>query len=445
MRRGFLPIPDHESNDTTMTIETVITIGAIGLLIALSGFFSGSETALTAASRPRIQHLAGAGDRRARAVARLIDDRERLIGAILLGNNGVNILASALATSLLISVVGDAGVAYATIGMTFVILVFAEVLPKTYAIRNADRAALRVAPVLGPIVWLLSPIVGAVRLVVSATLHAAGASQEPRTASAAEEELRGTIALQAEEGAMVKRERDMLHSILDLEDIDVGTVMTHRKAMEMIDADAAPAAVLDQVLRSPYTRLPVWKDEPDNVVGVLHTKDLLRAAHANLDDLDRLDVMTIVTPPWFVPETTPLDEQLDAFRERRAHFAFIVDEYGSLMGLVTLEDIIEEIVGEIVDEHDIARGDVVERPDGSFLVPGTAAIRDLNRRYEWSFPDEEAATIAGLVLSEAQEIPEIGDSFTLYGFKVEVRARKRNQITRLRVVPQPREGTGPGT
>ena len=428
-----------------MTTETAIAIGAIGLLIALSGFFSGSETALTAASRPRMHHLAGAGDRRARAVERLTDDRERLIGAILLGNNAVNILASALATSVLISVVGDAGVAYATIGMTLIILIFAEVLPKTYAIRHADKVALRVGPVLRPIVWLLSPIVRAVQLVVSATLSVAGASQETRSASAAEEELRGTITLQAREGEMVKHEHDMLHSILDLEDVDVGSIMTHRKTMEMIDVDSAPAAILNQVVRSPHTRLPVWKGEPDNIVGVLHAKDLLRAVHANLNDLDRLDVMSIVKEPWFVPETTPLDEQLRSFRERRAHFALIVDEYGSLMGLVTLEDIIEEIVGEIVDEHDIAiaRGEVVEKADGSFLIPGTVAIRDLNRAYGWDLPDEEAATIAGLVLNEAQEIPEIGDSFSLYGFTFEVRARKRNQITRLRVIPRSHVSAGP--
>ena len=304
-----------------MTTETAISIGAIGLLIVLSGFFSGSETALTAASRPRMHHLAGAGDRRARAVERLTQDRERLIGAILLGNNAVNILASALATSVLISVVGDAGVAYATIGMTIVIVVFAEVLPKTYAMREADRVALRVGPVLRPIVWLLSPIVGTVRLVVSATLSVAGASHETRSASVAEEELRGTITLQAREGEMVKHEHDMLHSILDLDEVDVGTVMTHRKTMEMIDGGAAPADILDQVVRSPpHAAFRSGRASRTTSRASCTPRTCCGRSHANLSDLERLDVMAIVTEPWFVPETTPLKEQLDAFRERRAHF-----------------------------------------------------------------------------------------------------------------------------
>ncbi len=422
-----------------MTTATAISIAAIGLLIAFSSFFSGSETALTAASRSRLHHLVRIGNRRAQAFERLTGDRERLIGAILLGNNAVNILASALATSVLISVVGDAGVAYATIGMTLVILVFAEVLPKTYALRDPDRVALRVAPVLIPIVWMLSPLVSLVHLLVSVTLKLVGAPRRVRHPSVAQEELRGAISLHAEEGAVVKYGRDMLHSILDLEEVEVGSVMTHRKAMEMIDGSASPAAIVDQAVRSPFTRLPVWKDEPDNIVGVLHAKDLLKAVRANLGDLERLDVMALAAPPWFVPETTPLGEQLQAFRERRAHFALVVDEYGSLMGLVTLEDVLEEIVGEITDEHDVTLADVVERSDGSCLVPGTVAVRALNRRYDWSLPDEEAATVAGLVLNEAQDIPEVGEKFALHGFTFEVWARKRNQITRLRVIP-PKKG-----
>ena len=290
-----------------MTIETAITIGAIGLLIALSSFFSGSETALTRGLPPAHPPSGGGPGTGARArLPRLTDDRERLIGAILLGNNAVNILASALATSVLISVVGDAGVAYATIGMTFVILVFAEVLPKTYAIRDADRFALRVAPALGPIVWLLSPVVGAVRLVVSAMLGAAGrlpgaedgkrrrggAARHHRPAGAGRRDGQAR-ARHAPQHSRSRRGRGRRgHD-------------PHRKTMEMIDAGAAPADILDQVVRSPYTRLPVWQGEPDNIVGVLHAKDLLQAVHASLDDLDRLDVMAIVTAPWFVPETTP--------------------------------------------------------------------------------------------------------------------------------------------
>jgi Mg2+/Co2+ transporter CorB len=399
-----------------METAQAIIIAAIGVLIVLSALFSGSETALTAASRPRLHHLSQKGIRRARLAERLIEDRERFIGAILLGNNAVNILASALATSVLISVVGDAGVAYATIGMTLVILIFAEVLPKTYAIRNADRAALAVAPAIVVVVWLLSPVVRAVQAIVFATLRLVGAHRRRGGAEIAQEELRGAISLHAREGAVIKHER-------------------HRKNMIMIDADAPPRAILDLVVEHPYTRYPVWRGEPDNIVGVLHAKDLLSAIRANWDDLDRLNITAIASRPWFVPETTTLREQLNAFRARRAHFALVVDEYGSLMGLVTLEDILEEIVGDIADEHDIALRDVVPQADGSYLIPGTVTIRDLNRRYDWALPDEEATTIAGLLLHEAQTIPEIDQAFTYHGFTFEVRGRQRNQITLLRLIP----------
>ncbi len=418
-----------------METAPTITIAAIGVLIVLSALFSGAETALTAASRARLHHLSQKGVRRAKLAERLIADRERFIGAVLLGNNAVNILASALATSVLISVAGDAGVAYATIGMTLVILIFAEVLPKTYAIRNADRVALAVAPAVVVVVWLLSPVVRAVQAVVFATLRLFGAHRRRGGAEIAQEELRGAISLHASEGAVIKHERDMLRSILDLGDVEVGEVMNHRKNMIMIDADAPPRAILDLVVGQPYTRYPVWRDEPDNIIGVLHAKDLLSAIRANWDDLDRLNITAIASRPWFVPETTTLREQLNAFRARRAHFALVVDEYGSLMGLVTLEDILEEIVGDIADEHDVALRDVVPQADGSYLIPGTVTIRDLNRRYDWALPDDEAATIAGLLLHEARTIPEIGQVFTYHGFTFEVRGRQRNQITLLRLVP----------
>ena len=418
-----------------MSTGQIITVAAIALLILLSGFFSGSETAVTAASRARLHHLEKQGNRRARMIGKLMRKREHFIGSILLGNNAANILAAALSTSLLISVAGEVGVFYATIGLTLIILIFAEVLPKTYAIRNADRVALAMAPILVVLVWLLTPAVLAVRGIVYVSLRPFGAHKVTDNKEEAEEELRGAISLQAEEGAVVKHEHDMLHGILDLDDVAVGEIMTHRNNMAMIDMEAPVRTILDQAVESPFTRIPLWRDEPENIVGVLHSKDLLRFIQGHGNDIETVDIEKVLTPPWFVPETTSLREQLNAFRERRAHFALVVDEYGSLMGLVTLEDILEEIVGDIVDEHDVALRNTVARSDGSVLVAGDTTIRDLNRRFEWNLPDEEAATIAGLALHVAQQIPQIGERIELDGFALDIRGRQKNRITSVRVIP----------
>jgi len=427
-----------------MSTGQIITAAAIGLLILLSGFFSGSETAVTAASRARLHHLEKQGNRRARMIGRLMRKREHFIGSILLGNNAVNILAAALSTSLLISVAGEVGVFYATVGLTLIILIFAEVLPKTYAIRNADRVALAIAPILVALVWLLTPAVLAVRAIVYVSLMPFGAHKVTENKEEAEEELRGAISLQAEEGAVVKHEHDMLHGILDLDDVAVGEVMTHRNNMAMIDVDAPVRAILDQAVKSPFTRIPLWRDESENIIGVLHSKDLLRAIQGYWNDIETVDIEKALTPPWFVPEITSLREQLNAFRERRAHFALVVDEYGSLMGLVTLEDILEEIVGDIVDEHDVTLRHTVSRSDGSVLVAGDTTVRDLNRRFGWSLPDEEAATIAGLALHVAQQIPEIGEHFEFHGFTLEIRGRQKNRITSVRVIPPETDTKAPG-
>ena len=415
----------------------IASLAAILVLIILSGFFSGSETALTAASRARLHHLEQDGNARAGLVNRLIEKRERLIGAILLGNNAVNIFASALATSFLIRVFGEAGIAYATVAMTLLVLVFAEVMPKTYALRNADRLALAVAPVMRVIVFLLAPITRAVQVVVRFTLRLFGVDiAAGESMISPQEELRGTLDLHAREGTMVKHDRDMLGSILDLADVGVSEIMIHRSKMEMIDADDPHADIMDQVLNSPHTRFPLWRRDPDNIIGVLHAKDLLRAALLRGDS--EFDIPGLASKPWFVPETRTLRSQLEAFRRRRVHVALVVDEYGTLMGMVTLEDILEEIVGEIDDEHDLKVSGVKPAPDGSYTVPGSATIRDLNRDFEWGLPDEEATTIAGLVIHEAQQIPDAGQSFVFHEFRFEILSRRRNQIVSLRVVPPTR-------
>lgn len=418
-----------------MTSALWLTILAIMVLIIVSAFFSGSETALTAASRARMHAFEKAGDQRAAIVQRLIQTRERLLGALLLGNNLVNILASALATSLFITLFGDTGVVYATLVMTAVVLVFAEVMPKTLAISNPDRFALTVSPIVRIIVAVFSPVVIAIEAFVKLVLNRFGANIGDQDILSAHEELRGTVDLQHSEGGLVKDDRDRIGGLLDLNELEVSDIMVHRTGMMVLNADESPSALVDMALASPYTRIPIWRGDPDNIVGVLHAKDLLRSLQAQSGNVEKLDIMEIATKPWFVPDTTSLKAQLNAFLKRKVHFALVVDEYGEVQGLVTLEDILEEIVGEIADEHDVEIQGVVPQPDGSVNVEGTVPVRDLNRAMDWSLPDEEATTIAGLVIHAVQTIPEPGQAFTFYGFRFRILRRQRNRITSLRITP----------
>lgn len=413
-----------------------LSILAILVLLVMSGFFSGSETALTAASRARMLQLEKNGERRAGVVSRLITARERLIGALLLGNNLVNILASALATSVLLSLFGDAGVVYATLAMTALVLIFSEVLPKTWAISNPDRFAIAVSPMVRVVVIVFGPVVSAVEMIVRALLRMLGVDvSENRNALSAHEELRGTVDLQHLEGGLVKAERDRIGGLLDLADLEVSDVMVHRTKMNTLNADEPVDRLIQDALASPHTRLPLWRGQTDNYIGVLHAKDLLRALAAAGGDASRIEIEQIVSPPWFVPDTTSLQDQLNAFLKRKAHFALVIDEYGEVMGLVTLEDILEEIVGEISDEHDVELAGVRPQPDGSIIVDGGVPIRDLNRAVDWRLPDDEATTIAGLVIHEARMIPEERQAFTFHGYRFTVLKREKNRVTRLKITP----------
>ncbi len=408
------------------------------LLIGCSAFFAAAETALTAASRPRMHGLEGEGNRRAGIVNRLRHRMEHVIGTLLLGNNMVNIMASALATGVLIEIFGSRGVVYATAVMTVLIVVFGEVMPKTYAINNADRLALGVAPAMQLLVRLASPIIRVMQLLVRGILWLLGARVTANLgAESAEAELRGAIDLHTEVTGEKQESGAMLHSILDLGDVSIGDIMVHRSNLSTIDADQSPEKIVEEVLASPHTRLPVWRGDPDNIIGVLHAKALLRAVQASGGKLEGIDAAALALPPWFVPKSTSLQAQLRAFRSRREHFALVVDEYGALMGIVTLEDIIEEIVGGIEDEHDLDVTGVKREADGSFTVDGTVTIRDLNREFGWRLPDDVAATVAGLVLHEARRIPDSGQVFVFHGFRFEVLERQRNQIRMLKITPLP--------
>lgn len=414
----------------------LFSFAPIAILLGLGAFFSGSETALTAVSRGRMHQLEKDGSRAARDVNHLVVDRERLIGALLLGNTFVNILASSIATMVLESRFGSRTVLVTTIVMTILIVIFAEVLPKTLAIARTDRFALTVATPVRLVVGVLAPIVNAVQYVVWRVLALFGVRQQDVEEVQAHQEIRGTVNLHHKEGAVEREHRDMIGGILDLRELQIGDVMIHRKNMVTIDADLPPQEILDQVLESKHTRLPLWREQPENIVGVLHTKDIVREVIERKGSLEGVDVAQLATAPWFVPETTTLEEQLGSFRERRTHFALVVDEYGVLQGLITLENILEQIFGDIPDEDEtIERPDVRRRPDGSYLVDGTVPIRELNRDLDWNLPDTEATTIAGLVIHEARTIPEVGQRFAFFGYQFEILRRQRNQITALRIVP----------
>ena len=423
-----------------MNINDWLALLIICVCLLLSAFFAGSETALTASSRASMHRLEKQGNRKAGIVNRLLDARERLIGALLFGNNAVNIGASALATGVLLDWFGDVGVLYATVVMTLAVVVFAEVLPKTAAFNAPDRISLIVARPIDWTVRLLAPLLLGVEWLVRRTLRLFGMRVgKSQSMLSPHEELRGAVDLMHREVGVEKHDRDMFGGLLDLRDLVVSDVMIHRTEMITACADDPPEEVIRAVLAEPVTRIPLWSTTPENIVGILHAKDLLRAIQRGDGDWSKIDVKAIARPPWFVPDIRPLSEQLKAFRRRKTPFAMVVDEYGEVMGVVTLEDILEEIVGDITDEHDVAVPGVRPQPDGSVNVDGGVPIRDLNRAMDWALPDDEATTIAGLVIHEARSIPEPGQSFTFYGFRFRVLRRHRNRITALRIMPLPRK------
>jgi Mg2+/Co2+ transporter CorB len=422
-------------------LAAIIAAGPIILvLLAISAVFSAAETALTGASRGRMHQLERDGDRAAGRVNQLLSDQETMIGAVLIGYNVLNILSSALATMFITRVVPGAwGVAIATGVMTVLVVVFVEVLPKTLAIVRADDVARGLSGPMLVVVRLLGPVIYAIQWIVRRTLRLFGVRLDMGDeVLAAHEEIRGAVEYHHSEGLVQGDDRRMLGGVLDLGELTVAEVMVHRRQIAMLDIGATPREIVTEALKSPYTRLPLYRGELENVVGVLHAKDLARAIAA-VDSIDQLDIGAIATAPWFVPDTTNLKDQLNTFLKRRAHFALVVDEYGALQGLVTLEDILEEIVGEIEDEHDATIEGVRPQADGSVIVDGDVGVRELNRALDWELPDEHAVSIAGLVIHEAQTIPEVGQSFIFHDHRFQVLRRQRNQITSLRVSPVPRE------
>ncbi len=424
----------------TFNISLLLSFTPILGLLILSAFFSGSETALTGASKAKLTGLKEKGSKKAHNALKLKENSENLLGALLLGNNLVNILATSLATSILTGIYAESGVFIATLVMTALILIFAEIIPKTYAITNPEAVSLNVANIVRLFVLSFTPFVRAIRFLVKIIFSIFRIKSTDKIKIMATEEIAGAISLHHSEGAVQKEERDILLGALDLGNREVEEIMLHRSQIEMISTKNTPAEIFEKCLNSPYTRLPIFEDNPENVIGVVHAKDLLRSFGKNISgqtinklNVNSLNIIDVAMEPYFVPETTTLDEQMKQFLKRKSHFALVVDEYGALRGLITLEDILEEIVGQISDEHDVIEPQLKELKDQSIIVEGNMTIRDLNRYRDWNIPDEEANTLAGLVIHEAQSIPSEGQIFIFDGFRYEIIKRKGNRITKIKI------------
>ncbi len=403
-------------------------------LIVLASLLSSAETSITAVSKAKLHAMAKKGDQKAKLVLELQKNVGLSLSTVLLFNTLCLTIVNNNIGDIAADLFGKEAIIFVSIIMTIIITVYAETLPKIIAVNTPERVLMLMIRPLWLVFSIFRPITLAINNFARAHLRFFGIKSNVNDEFEALEELRGAIDMHfADTNHDANNERAMLKSILDLRDVTVEEIMTHRKNVTMINATDKPSDIVKQVLESPFTRVPLYKDNHDNIVGVVHAKALLRSVNSHKGSLDKLDILSIATTPWFIPETADLIEQLQAFKTRQEHFAVVVDEYGAFNGIVTLEDILEEIVGDITDEHDIAVKGIRPQDDGSFIIDGTVTIRDVNRQLDWDLPDEEASTIAGLVLYEVRLIPEIGQSFNIKGYHFEIMRRHRNQITLLKV------------
>lgn len=416
-----------------MSVLTVIFLVLV-LLIILASLLSSAETSVTAVSKAKLHSLAKKGDSKAKLVLELQKNVGLSLSTILLFNTLCLTIVNNNIGDIAADLFGKEAIIFVSIGMTVIITVYAETLPKIIAVNSPEKVLMLLIRPLWIVYKTFRPLTLAINNFARAHLRLFGIKSSADDEYAALEELRGAIDMHfADAKPDANNERAMLKSILDLREVTVEEIMTHRKNVTMINADDKPSEIVKQVLESPFTRVPLYKDNPDNIVGVIHAKALLRSVNSHKGSLDKLNIMSVASTPWFIPETADLIEQLQAFKARREHFAIVVDEYGAFNGIVTLEDILEEIVGDITDEHDIAVRGIRPQEDGSFIIDGTVTIRDVNRQLNWDLPDEEASTMAGLILYEIRAIPEVGQSFNIHGYYFEILRRHRNQITLLKV------------
>lgn len=407
---------------------------SIFILILLSAFFSGSETAFTSSSKGKIHRLAIDGNKSAQKIEYLVKRKDMVIATILLGNNIVNILSSAIATSLFINYFGAPGVLYATITMTILLLIFSEITPKTYALKNPEKLSLFVVWPLLFFTKLFYPITKFINFFLSfANKSSVNVSKNLKISDF--DEIRGTIALKHKEGAIFKYDKDMISGILDLVDISVSDVMIHRKNVESINMDLDIESIIAQSFKIGYSKIPLWKGNKDNIVSILNVRKIMKLLYKHNNDHSKIKLSAITLQPWFIPLTNNLRDQLSAFRKMGRKFAIVVDEYGVFVGIITIEDILEEIVGNISEKEIRRKSQITSLSDGSFNIPGEFSIRDINRSLNWDLPDDcdNFSTLAGFVVERLQRIPEQGEEFEIDNLLIKVTKKIRNKIILLQV------------
>lgn len=417
-------------------MSTTTSVIVIAVLMLISAFFSAAETALMASSRAKLHAMEKNGSIGAKRVRHLISKPDKLLSTILLGNNLVNIGSSALATSLLISLFGEAGIAYATMAMTVLILIFAEVLPKTIAAKAPERLAIYLSFPMAIIVWALKPITKLIRWIMRGLLILLGL-QDKLSSHFSVDDLRGAIGLGQEHGLLAESERHMLESVLELDKLTVKDLMQHRSKIMSLHVNATPADLFKLVVDSSYSRFPVWEGDRDNIIGTIHAKDFYAAYAAHLSGESNFNLRSIMQEPYFIPCTSLVTNQLIQFRTHRKHMGLVVDEYGDMQGVITLEDILEEIVGEIEDEHDMAHPTSQLEPDGSLILTASMPIRNLNKLMGWQLPDDDHVSLGGLIAAQAKGIPAEGTRITVGGITFEVMSKRKSAILKLRALPRP--------
>ena len=415
-----------------MAEDPLSSIIIIFFLLIISGLLSGSETSITSVSKSKIHKLSNRGDARAKKVLKLIEKKNDLVSSILIGNNIINILASVLATALLIKYYGDKGILYSTVVMSALIVIFSEVFPKNYALLRPDRFVLTLSGPLTIFSKLLLPFILFLRFInfiIFKLMRVDTANKV--TSKTAREDIRNIINMHEDEGRLLKDESDMLNAILDLKEITVEKIMTHRKNIYSINIEETDT-FFTKIAKSSFSRIPVWKDNPNNILGLVHAKNVL----SNLDENGALDINKIkenLIKPWFIPETTKAKDQLNEFIKRKEKLAFIVDEYGELMGLISMEDIIEEIVGNIFDEKDFSTIGIRRLENNIFRIRGDVNIRDINRELDIAIPEGSSSTIAGYIIDQTESFPDVGQIFAYDGIIYEIINKNKNQITQIKL------------